>query len=119
MQRKQNVHLTNDFDVVYLPDGDFSDGLDRETFEEAVIHVVTVVHKLPQTVADFVLYCYTDWSNVTDPLTNRKQYVQVIAQNHISSASPFCKSETWIFQPFHLDCEMYINFHVICLQTMG
>ena len=66
--------------VQHFSDGEFADGLDRKTFEAGIRHVITKRFHWPVQVADVIIHEYTDWSNIDDPIENRKQYVHVSPQ---------------------------------------
>ena len=60
-----------------IADKEYSDGLDRETFERGVEHVITQRFWWPRSIADVLTHAYTDWRNVTEPIMNRINYVNV------------------------------------------
>ena len=53
------------------------DGFNRDTFEAAVDHVITVRFGWDHTIADLVKHEYTNWRLKDDPLENRRLYCQV------------------------------------------
>ena len=69
--------LGENFIYYTLADKDFTDGMDRTTFVEAIRHAVTVRFGWPKYVSNAMIQVYTSWENVTDPIENLKNYIEV------------------------------------------
>lgn len=61
----------------FVADREYSDGINRITFEQAIDHVVTRRFNWDHSVADVIKNEYTNWKNIHDPIVNRDQYVHV------------------------------------------
>ncbi|KAI0229079.1 hypothetical protein LSAT2_020501 [Lamellibrachia satsuma] len=51
----------------------------RELFENAVIYVICKKFGWDQIVADMVVSEYTEWTNRSDPIVNRKNYIDMVS----------------------------------------
>jgi hypothetical protein len=60
-------------------DDQMNDGMDRETFKEALYHVITDRFWWDHSVAPVVIHEYTSWKQHDDPYKNRDNYIQVDA----------------------------------------
>ena len=58
-------------------DTNYVDGIERETFERAVHHVMCSRFGYDETIAKMVLHEYTTWHRRDDPVFQRRQYVHV------------------------------------------
>lgn len=57
---------------------DFSKGMERTLFEDAVNYVICKKFGWDKMVADMVISEYTDWTNRSDPIVNRDNYVDMV-----------------------------------------
>lgn len=71
---ERRISLTSLF---ILTDDQMNDGMNRETFLEAVNHVITNRFWWNQVISSVVIHEYTNWSRVSDPYVNRENYIQV------------------------------------------
>ena len=74
VNQKRILTAFYEFDI---SERNFSNGLERDSFEKSVSHVITQRLWWPESVANVIIHEYTDWSHVNDPVTNRQNYIHV------------------------------------------
>lgn len=71
--------------VVVISDGNFHDGMEPNTFESAVEHVMKSCFGYDRMVSKIVQHEYTNWRQRDDPVELRRQYINVRSRDDLKS----------------------------------